>query len=152
MNAVSEDLRSLLVRDIMSTDVVKTVTRQRMSEVARLLARHELSTLPVVDEHGVCVGMLSAVDFLKRDAVSVNGGAAPHHSPPEWKPDDIAATFMTRAVQAIDEQATVAEAARIMAAQHVHHLPVIDRLGRPRGIVSTMDILKALGRLAATAP
>ena len=144
-----ESLQSLLVRDIMSTDIVKTVARQRMSEVALLLARHDLSTLPVVDEHGMCVGMLSAVDFLKRDAAVVNGGSAPHRSPPEWKPDDVAATYMTRAVQAIDEQASVVEAARIMAAQHVHHLPVIDHQGRPRGIVSALDIVKALARLSA---
>ncbi|MEY4176878.1 MAG: hypothetical protein RLY70_452 [Planctomycetota bacterium] len=151
MDAARESLRTLLVRDVMSTDVVKTVARQRMSEVARLLVRHELSTLPVVDEHGVCVGMLSAVDFLKRDAALVNGGSAPHQSPPEWKPDDVAATHMTPAIQAIDEQSSVAEAARVMAAQHVHHLPVIDRHGRPRGIISTMDILKALGRSSAVA-
>jgi CBS domain-containing protein len=52
-------------------------------------------------------------------------------------------------VQAIDEQASVVEAARIMAAQHVHHLPVVDHHGRPRGIISTMDILKALARPSA---
>lgn len=149
MNDARKSLRTLLVQDIMSTDVVKTVARQRMSEVARMLGRHELSTLPVVDEHGVCVGMLSAVDFLKRDAAVDNGGSAPHQSPPEWKPDDVAATYMTRAVQAIGEQSLVVEAARIMAAQHVHHLPVIDHLGRPRGIISSMDILKALARWPA---
>jgi CBS-domain-containing membrane protein len=115
-----------------------------MTEVAGILARHSLSSAPVVDEEGVCVGIVSAADFLRRDAAIPNGGVAPHHHRPAWTPEDVAATYMSSGVQTVAPTTPLLQAANIQCAQHVHHLPVVDHAGKPIGMVSTMDIISAL--------
>lgn len=144
MNMAVDRLRSLLVHDVMARNVVWVSARQHMAEIAGILARHHLSSAPVVDEHGVCVGIISASDFLRRDAAQPDGGVAPHHQRPAWKPEDVAATFMSTGVQTVAESTTLLQAAQILCAQHVHRLPVVDHAGKPVGMISTMDVVSAL--------
>jgi predicted transcriptional regulator len=40
--------------------------------------------------------------------------------------------------------ATLLHAARIMCDQHIHRLIAVDRIGRPEGIVSSLDVVAAL--------
>ena len=142
-------LRSLQVRDVMARDVVWVTIRQHMADVAGILSRHELSSAPVVDERGVCVGILSAADCLRRDAAAADAGAAPYRHRPAWTPDDVAGTFMSTGVQTIGASASLLQAARILCAQHVHRLPVVDEHGKPVGMVSTMDVTAALVKALA---
>lgn len=142
--SVKQRLASLLVQDVMTRDVVWVSARQHMAEVAAILLRHELSAAPVVDEHGVCVGMLSASDFLRRDALESIGGVPGHHQRPAWTPHDIAATYMSTGVQSIAATDGLLHAATVLASQHIHRLPVVDHRGKPVGMVSTMDVISAL--------
>jgi CBS domain-containing protein len=52
-------------------------TRVTVEEGARTLAQHDVHHLVVVDEHGVAVGMVSALDFIRAFV-----GAPPHHPGP----------------------------------------------------------------------
>ncbi|MFO0903126.1 MAG: CBS domain-containing protein [Pirellulales bacterium] len=142
MDLALERLQSLTVRDVMAREVVWIPARLGMAEVAHLLRRHDLSSAPVVDAQGACVGMLSAADFLRRDEQNVEDASA--RVRPQWRPEDVAETFMSRAVQSVPLNAPLLQTARIMTAQHVHHLPVIDHHGRPVGMVSTMDVIAAM--------
>lgn len=144
METAEQRLKSLTVADVMSHQVVWVSIRQRMADVASILLRHEISSAPVVDELGACVGMISASDFLRRDSESDDLSNAPHRHRPAWSPDDVVGTFMSNAVQTIDGTATLLQAARVMCAQHVHRLPVVTHDGKPIGVISTMDIVAAL--------
>jgi CBS domain-containing protein len=57
---------------------------------------------------------------------------------------DVVGAHMTPAVQSVAVDAPLLAAARIMDAQHVHRLIVLDAKERPIGVVSTMDIVAAL--------
>lgn len=127
-------LRTLSVADVMNKKITSVRADQSMTDIANLFVEGQLSTAPVVDEQGCCVGVLSATDFLKRDSDS------PDHISRDW---DLAETHMTRAVQSVSGNATLLNAAKIMCAQHIHHLFVLDHDGRPVGVVSTMDIVAA---------
>ncbi|MFO0870632.1 MAG: CBS domain-containing protein [Pirellulales bacterium] len=144
METAVDRLQSLTVHDVMARGVFRVAARQPMSEVARQLLEHGISSAPVVDEQGVCVGILSATDFLRRDAVEERDASVPPSRRATWQPDDVAATYMTAGVQSVPEGTSLLQAARIMTVQHVHRLPVIDSHGRPLGIISTMDIIAAL--------
>jgi len=144
MGIAVERLRSLVVQDVMARNVVWVSARQHMGEVAALLARHRLSSAPVVDEHGVCVGIVSASDFLRRDAAQADAEVAPHLHRPAWTPEDVAATFMSTGVQTVSATTPLLQAATILCAQHVHRLPVVDHGGKPVGMISTLDIVSAL--------
>jgi CBS domain-containing protein len=119
--------------------------------VARL-AEHKVSALPVVDDAGRVLGVVSEADLLLKE----------EHPDPDadlplfWtkrrraEHDKAAATvargLMTVAVVAVTPDATMAEAARRMHTAQVKRLPVLGEGGRLVGIVSRADLLKVFNR------
>ena len=137
------------VRDIMTTDPVKVTGNTHLKEAARLMVRHRVSGLPVVDEGGKLIGILSEGDFIRReagrdrpqgisllDAVFGEGELQPVGA-------ETVAEIMTRSVVTITPEATVGEAARVMGRRNVKRLPVVDLEGELVGIVSRADIVGA---------
>ena len=55
----------LTVKDIMRTDVVTVSTDTTARHLARLLADQEISGVPVLDSHGMLVGVVSATDLVR---------------------------------------------------------------------------------------
>ena len=51
---------------------------------------------------------------------------------------------MSPAVQSIDPDASLLRASRVMCAQHIHRLFVIDEKNHPIGVISTMDVVAAM--------
>jgi CBS domain-containing protein len=137
------------VRDIMTTDPFKVTGNTHLKEAARLMVRHRVSGLPVVDEAGKLIGILSEGDFIRReagrdrpqgvsllDAVFGEGELQPVGA-------ETVAEIMTRSVVTITPEATVGEAARVMGRRSVKRLPVVDLEGELVGIVSRSDIVGA---------
>ncbi len=60
----------------MTTDVVRVEYGTPFKEVARLLADHGISGLPVVDEDGMVIGVISETDLVARQAVLIALAAA----------------------------------------------------------------------------
>ncbi len=73
-DAVSTPFLALTAEDLMTRDVVQLSEKMPLRAAAQLLLRHHISGAPVVNAEGKCVGVLSAVDFLrlaeKRDDVT----------------------------------------------------------------------------------
>ena len=126
----------LRVVDVMSKKVVWVSPNHRMVDVAGTLRKFEMSSAPVVDESGRVIGVISASDFLRRDASAGGGTAA--------KDDDAVRSFMSTEIRTVGSHATLLQAGKIMCLHHVHRLPVVDENGRVLGVVSTMDIVAAL--------
>lgn len=157
MNSAIERLLSLRTRDIMTKQVVSVSANQTMCEAAKTLAEHGLSGAPVTDEQGRCVGIISAVDFLRVEADRDNLGAvrgAPEYRVVQSRPnaalcidtvgEDMVDRHMSRAVQSISVDASMMAAARVMLAEHLHRLPVLDDRGRPLGMISSLDLVAAM--------
>ncbi|MBN2113481.1 MAG: CBS domain-containing protein [Acidimicrobiia bacterium] len=137
------------VRDIMTTDPFRVTGDTRLREAARLMVRHRVSGLPVVDEAGKLVGIVSEGDFIRReagrdrpqgvsllDAVFGEGELQPAGA-------ETVAEVMTRSVVTITPEATIGEAARVMGRRNVKRLPVVDLEGELVGIVSRADVVGA---------
>jgi CBS-domain-containing membrane protein len=151
-----DQLLALRVEDAMARSVVTVAASQTMSEVAQVLRAHEVSAAPVVDDVGCCVGVVTASDFVKREHDLWQrmplAGEQPECLPAtENQPyrlsspmEDFAEYHMSTAVQSIDPAASLLKAARIMCAEHIHRLIVINELRQPVGVLSTMDIVAAL--------
>lgn len=56
------------VGTVMTTEVVRAVYGSPFKEVARLLAEHRISGLPVVDEDEKVIGVISETDLMVRQA------------------------------------------------------------------------------------
>ena len=157
MNSAIERLLSLRVSNVMAQSVVDVSMHQTMSEAAALMVERNVSGVPVVDDAGHCVGLLSATDFVRHKSkveAEEKALAGQEHElvhPEFGQPlhidevaDDLVGIHMTAAVQTVHRDATLVEAGRIMCAEHVHRLPVVEESGQVVGLVSSLDIVAAL--------
>jgi len=150
-------LLSLKVRDAMSTHVVHVSANETMEAAAAAMVKHSITGAPVIDEQGACIGVLSAFDFVKREArykastgdldfATHNVARESPDSPRELTEvnDALVSSNMSKGIQAISADASLLEAAREMCAEHIHRLPVLNKAGHPTGLISSLDIVAAM--------
>jgi len=138
------------VADVMTSSVVTVEKWTSLKDAARIMLANGVSGLPVVDDSGDLVGIITEADFVARQVAHIEGrrrllDVMMRRSEPT--PDTATVEeAMTKAPITIDPDATVNEAARRMVAAGVKRLPVIDLTGRLVGIVSRGDIMSAFAR------
>ncbi|MFK0157571.1 CBS domain-containing protein [Streptomyces sp. NPDC090499] len=115
------------VGDVMTRDPVAVGRDAPFKDVVTLMDRWKVSTLPVLEGGGRVVGVVSEADLARARAVT-------------------AGELMNAPAVTVRADATVAEAARVMARRGVKRLPVVDGTGVLRGIVSRSDLLKVFLR------
>ena len=138
------------VSDVMTTSVVTVDRITPYKEIARLLAEHRISGLPVLMMGREVAGVVTEADLLAaEDKVrrSLHGAARRTWRPRRQRhPALTAGDLMTAPAITIGPHATVPAAARLMSARHVRRLPVIDEEGILAGIVSRRDLLRVFLR------
>jgi CBS domain-containing protein len=135
------------VRDLMTNTVVVARPDTGYKDLIDLMARHEVSAVPVVDGDGKVLGVVSEADLLPR--LEFPHGA-PHARLFERRLRTVAAKstaehaedLMTSPAVTIGTDATIGEAARVMDRSRVKRLPVVDADGILAGIVSRGDLLR----------
>ena len=150
MNSAIERLLRLSVKDLMAKDVVVVSSHSTMADAAETLSKNSISGVPVVDEQGRCVGILSAADFVRREILREESSdheltqETPAHAyQVRLVAGELVSAHMTSAVQSVDADRSLIEAGRIMCADHVHRLPVLDEFGHVVGMVSSLDLVAA---------
>jgi CBS domain-containing protein len=140
------------IETLMSKHVVTASPDTSLKRVARMLTRYRISGIPVCDEDGAVLGVVSEADILckERGAVPEPGGLL------GWlfeKADAectrllarTAGEAMTAPALTIAPSASVNVAAQIMIRRHINRLPVVED-GRLVGIVSRADLVRAFHR------
>jgi CBS domain-containing membrane protein len=141
----------------MSSNPTCVTLSSDLLHAAALMHDADVSSLPVTDELGRCVGIITASDFVERFAdyatqtqslagqnMRLTNGGAHNSLLMEVIPEDEIRIRMSPALQTIEPEASVRSAMRMMISTSLHHLVVIDESVRPVGIVSSLDILRAL--------
>jgi acetoin utilization protein AcuB len=100
--------------------------------------------LPVVDEQGELVGILSDRDL--RSLRLPPAAAGETSGPPLLRSRRPVADFMSGGVISVDPAAHVGEIIDVMLEESVGALPVVDEDGELVGIVSYVDVLRGLRR------
>jgi CBS domain-containing protein len=156
----SENWGKLKARDIMRKDVITVSVNAPLSEVERVLGEHRISGVPVTDEAGHIVGVLSVRDLLERyaedpDARPRRAAGFYQLSTEELEEEDLVAfevpekgedtvkDIMNAEVFTISADAGLQEIARKMVELNIHRI-LVDEKKRHIGLISTMDILRAL--------
>ncbi|MFM9609299.1 CBS domain-containing protein [Streptomyces niveiscabiei] len=138
------------VGSVMTVDVVHAVPDTPFKEVARLLARHRISGLPVVDGDDKVLGVVSETDLLARQAAPAASGRARLTRAARSRAAKAAARtagqLMSGPPVTVHADDTIAEAARTMAERRVERLPVLDVEDRLVGIVTRGDLLRVFLR------
>tara|TARA_R110002020_G_scaffold402013_2_gene612213 strand:- start:1837 stop:2532 length:696 start_codon:yes stop_codon:yes gene_type:complete len=140
-------------RDVMTTAVVSAPRDAKVEDAIALMLTHHVSALPVIDEQGLLVGLISEGDLMRR----VRDSDAPRRSwwlelftgAGELSEDFIKARshrvsdVMTRDVHSVTEDTPVGEIARLLERKRIKRVPVL-RDSRVVGIVSRANLLQAL--------
>lgn len=110
------------IRRVLHTDVPVVRPEQSLVDVARALVAAGASSLPVLDDEGTLVGIVSEYDVLAKPGAAVGD-------------------VMSRGVISIGPDATAADAAHLMGSHGVRVLPVVagERL---LGVVTRADLVR----------
>ena len=132
------------------TTPVVTVRRDTpFKDVVARVRAALVSAVPVIDDCGRVIGMVSEADLLAGKARWDCGSlhlAGWRHCRDRRGPAATAATVMTSPVMTIRPEAPLAETARLMCRHRVTSLAVVDTAGRLIGIVSQGDLLDTFTR------
>ncbi|MEV8631315.1 CBS domain-containing protein [Streptosporangium sp. NPDC051023] len=135
----------MLVREVMTTDVVTVDPADPVRRAVRTLYEHGVTAAPVLDEHGHLVGVVSEMDLLRgefeRDPRSSARIVLGHAAPPPYRVADI----MTTEVTTVTETTDITVAIDLMICKRIKSLPVT-RDGRVVGVLSRRDLLALLAR------
>jgi len=137
------------VDQIMSTDVVSARPDTPLKDVARMLAEHSISAMPVLDQEGRPIGIVSERDLLPpgHEEPAPRGLLARLRGRPAGRPPAarVAADVMSSPVITIEPFWSIPGAAAMMRDRGVKRLVVI-RHERAIGIVSRGDVIRAVAR------
>jgi len=113
---------------VMTRDVLTADPGMPMDELAKLLAFHNVSGMPVVDEAGKVVGVVSEADVIGKQGATVRD-------------------IMTPDVISVPEETSIEEIAALMAERKIKRVVVMDG-ELLLGMVSRADIVRALAARA----
>lgn len=149
--------KTLLARDLMTTNVITVQPDDDVEKAARLLLDHHISGLPVVDGEGKVVGIISEADLvlqageIRGPAYTVVLGAIIYLENPRRFTEDLkrlvaqrVGDLMSRKVYTVGPDDPLERVATIMVEKGVNRVPVVDEDGRLAGIISRQDLVRTM--------
>lgn len=140
-------MKTWTVGDVMTKAVVSVTPTASYRSLVDLLVARRFSAVPVVDDFQHVIGVVSEADLLRK--IEYAGTEEPRLFEGRRRRGErakaragTAAELMSRPPVVAIAGTTLAAAARLMDAEQVKRLPVVDGLGRLVGIVSRGDLLK----------
>jgi CBS domain-containing protein len=128
-------LRSMLVKDHMSKNVVTLDPDTEILRAAHTLITHDISGAPVLDKHGRLVGILTERDCMRvamqADYHGIPGGLVKDH--------------MSPSPQSVVPGESILELAQLFISGRFHRYPVVDN-GRLIGVISRRDVMRAMAK------
>lgn len=116
----------LTAQDVMTRMVITVSPETRVEDAAAKLAQHRITGLPVLNESGSVVGMISDFDLI-------------------GKRGRVVSDIMTTQVISISPDTDLGEVGHILTDRHIRRLPVV-QAGHLVGIVSRGDLIKRIAQ------
>jgi CBS domain-containing protein len=154
-NTQQERRSKMNAADVMVTNVITVHPDVSVKEIAEILLANRISALPVVDEAGSLVGIVSEADLIHRAEVGTE-------RPSSWWLEFLAgkealaqdfiksharraADVMTRHVIAVTADTPLTRIVSLLEKHRIKRVPVVDN-GKVIGIVSRANLVQALLR------
>jgi CBS domain-containing protein len=115
-------LRPITAGELMTTEVITASISTTRLELARLLLEHNIGGVPVVDEGGALIGMVSGYDVISKEGATTG-------------------EIMSRGVVSVSPSSSSDEIVHLMGLHGIRRVPVLDG-GRLAGIISRSDLLR----------
>jgi CBS domain-containing protein len=133
----------MLANELMTSPVVTVTADVPIREAVRMLDRHDICSMPVLDGAGSLVGMVSETDLLRGGIVDdPRAHTRPHGSWSE-RPPQVVGDVMSVSVVSVVEHTDAAVVARTLLDLGLRAVPVV-RGSEVVGIVSRRDLVRAL--------
>jgi CBS domain-containing protein len=146
------------VSEIMTRNVFCATPDMSLDALADVMLDQNISGAPVVDETGRPIGVISKTDILReiRELAEIDKATWVDWEQPRDKRaaamgvklDSLgirtAFDAMTPIVYWLPEDASISQAAALMAYERVHRVPIVNKTGKVVGVVSTLDIMRWL--------
>ena len=144
-------IHSWLASEIMSRDIITAKEDTDIHEAGRLLIKHKISGMPVIDNENHIVGMITEADLLTiagiprghvfNDVVMkyVLNKPTPQHRAGKKVKD-----IMSSPVITVSPDTTVKKIAMILDEKRIKRVPVVDEANKLIGIVSRGDIIRVV--------
>lgn len=143
------------VGEIMTRNVLSIDQDSPLTNAIGAMSLDGLSVLPVVDSSGKLCGILSMSDLISLTyklqvdiailaMVDNELEKTLLNAVNDESRDLKVSNAMTSTVQTVNPQDTVIDAARLMTDYSVHHVPVVNELREPIGMLSTSDIVRTV--------
>lgn len=142
----------------MQRTVVTCLPQQNLGELMELLSVHNISGVPVVDEEGAMLGVVSQTDVAAclgglygeqtRSGHGYHQGRLAYFNPQDPQADPLlrlrtVEEIYSTTVHSVSPQATLHEVIELLLHEHVHRLPVLED-GKLVGLISTLDVLRIM--------
>jgi CBS domain-containing protein len=139
--------------EVMSTAVTTIPAEATIVEAAKVMLEHGISGVPVVDNEGSLVGIVTEGDLFRRCEIGTEPDPSMQSRGPPSNPDAFrrfakshgrqVRDIMTRDVVRVFEDTPLARVAALLDLKQIKRMPVM-RGGKIVGIVSRADLLRAL--------
>jgi CBS domain-containing protein len=123
----------LKAKDIMTENVLTVKCSAPIYDAIQMLVEHQITGLPVVDDDGAMVGVISEKDMLK-ELYDVDDKAGHVED------------FMTRVVTTFDQSESVLDICNCFIKSPFRRVPILDN-GKVVGIISRADIINYILKL-----
>jgi CBS domain-containing protein len=131
--------------ELMTTEVLTVGPDTSVRAAAATMAANRVTSLPVVDDDGRLIGIVSEIDLIRdrlprdpRSHLAVN-------TQPQPDPAQVVSQVMTEVVECLGGGADTADVAALMVDNDIRAVPIVDG-GTLIGIVSRRDLLRTLLR------
>ncbi|MBW4050810.1 MAG: CBS domain-containing protein [Proteobacteria bacterium] len=148
------------VREVMQGGVVTVTPRAPIRDAVRLMLDHRISGLPVVDQSGAPVGIVTEGDFVRRAELGTEKrmpawrgwlGASGTEALNYVRSHAVrVGQVMTVPVVSVTPDTELAEVVALMESRRIKQVPVLEN-GRVAGIVTRADLLRELAKLLPAA-
>nr|WP_304219615.1 CBS domain-containing protein [Fredinandcohnia onubensis] len=116
------------LREIMTSDVVTINETQSVQEAAALMSEHNIGSVPVVNNNGQMVGIVTDRDITLRTTAQGESAQTP-----------VSQVMTAQKIVQGTPDMDVHEAANLMAQQQIRRLPVVEN-GQVTGMVALGDL------------
>jgi CBS domain-containing protein len=149
----------MLVREIMTTEVVTVRRDTSVNDIAKLMGERDISGIPVVDESNRVVGIVTELDMIVRNTrleipafiQILDLARIPLERPGHYRDrmrhmlGTRAADIMTEQVMTISPDDEAKDLAELMVKRRFNPVPVVEN-GILVGIVSRADLIRMMAR------
>ncbi len=122
MSSTEQNDAAVTIREIMTTDIITTSPEATVDTIAEELRSRGYGGLPVVDENGYLIGMVSEYDIISKRGKTVRD-------------------IMSRGVISVGDEASAEQVTTLMGLHGIRRVPIV-REGKLVGLVTRSDLLR----------